>query len=170
MSYFNKLLVLTIFGLALTAFCLAANAQVCPVLDVPPITAPGLMAPFGNAGNGITDTVSYTTGTGQASATNAFTSNFLGQNAIQSCGLPFGLGLWNPCSCGCGLGLGGLGLGDLGGSGFASFGPFQTGVASNLGTQSTSVSGLSRATSFGLQPNEVAFGVPVAATNGFTFT
>jgi hypothetical protein len=163
MSYFNKLLVLTIFGLALTAFCLAANAQVCPILDVPPITAPGLMAPFGNAGNGITDSVSYTTGSGQAAATDAFTSNFLGQNAIQSCGLPLGLGLWSPCCCGCGLG-------GLGGSNFASFGPFQTGVGNTLGTQSTSASGLSRATSFGLQPNEVAFGIPVVGQNGFTFT
>jgi hypothetical protein len=162
MSYFNKLLVLTIFGLALTAFCLAANAQVCPVLDVPPVTAPGLMVPFGNAGNGITDSVSWTTGTGHAAATDAFTNNFLGQNAIQSCGLPFGCGLWDPCGCGCGFGLGD--------GGFASYGPFQAGLGSSLGTQSTSVSGLSRATSFGLQPNEVAFGVPVAATNGLTFT
>lgn len=165
MSYFNKLLVLMIFGLVLTAFCLAANAQVCPVLDVPSVTAPGLMVPFGNAGNGITNSQSWTTGTGQAAATDAFTNNFLGQNAIQSCGYPFGLGLWNPCGCGCGCGCG-LGTG----TGFASWGPFQNGVGSNLGTQSTSVSGYSGASSFGLQPNEVAFGIPVMGPSGFTFT
>jgi hypothetical protein len=158
MSYFNKLLVLTLFGLVLTAFSLTANAQCLPVLDVPSVAAPGLMVPFGNAGNGITNSVSWTAGSGNAAATDSFTNNFLGQNAVQGFGGPFGLGLWNPCSCG------------LGGTGFASSGPFQSGLGANLGTQSTSVSGYSSASSFGLQPNGVAFGIPIAGPGGYMFT
>jgi hypothetical protein len=154
MSNINKLLVITFFGLAMIAFGFAANAQVSPILAVPPVAAPGLMIPFGNAGNGITSSYSTTTGTGNAAATDSFTNNFLGQSAIQGYGGPFGLGLWNPCACG------------LGGTGFASTGPFQTGLGANLGTQSTSVTGSSGASSFGLQPTAVAFGVPVAGPNG----
>ncbi len=160
MSYFNRLVVLTLFGLLL-ALVPAANAQCLPLLAGAP-AAVGLV-PYGNTGNGITDTVTWTTGSGAALNTDSFVNNFVGPTAAQATGL--GFPLFDGWGCG-------FGAGACGGfpSSFSSFGPFQAGVGGNWGTQQSTGTGFSEAQSFGLQPIGLAFGVPVPAAGGLLFT
>jgi hypothetical protein len=157
MSYINKLVVIALFGLF--AFCLTAEAQSVPLLAGAPV---GLgLVPYGNTGNGITDAVTWTTGAGTAATTDSFVNNFLGPSAVQGfggCGFP-GFGGW-----GCGLGACGIP------SAFGSWGPFQTGIGGNFGQQCSQATGFSEASSFGLQPIGVVFGVPVAGPGGLLFT
>lgn len=163
MSYTKRLVVLALFGL-LFALVPAAHAQCLPVAPIAPAAA-GLV-PFGNTGNGITDVTTWTTGSGSAVNTNGFVDNFVGPTAIQGTGL--GFPLFDGWGCGpCGFG----GLGACGfPSNFASFGPFQTGVGNNVGTQQSAATGFSDAESFGLQPIGLAFGVPVPCPAGLLFT
>jgi hypothetical protein len=160
MSYINRLVVLALFGLLL-ALGPAAEAQCAPLLAGAPV---GLgLVPYGNTGNGITDAVTWTTGTGTSATTDSFVNNFVGPTAVQGtggCGFPLFNG-W-----GCGLGLGACGFP----SSFANWGPFQTGLGGNWGAQNTAVTGFSEASSFGLQPIGVVFGVPVAGSGGLLFT
>jgi hypothetical protein len=121
--------------------------------------------PFGNTGNGITNTVTWTTGSGAALNTDSFLNNFVGPTAAQATGLGF------PGFNGWGCGPFGFGPGACGfPGGFASFGPFQSGVGGNVGTQQTAATGFSGSQSFGLQPIGLAFGVPVPGPNGLLFT
>lgn len=146
MSYFNRLVVLALFGLFLVAVTMT-NAQVAP-----------LAIGAGNLGNGITSSWYSTTGVGEAVNTDSFVNDFVGQTAVQGSGFPFGFG-------GFGCGLGGFGA-----TPFASFGPFQTGVGSNFGTQNTAATGAAGSESFGLQPIGLVFGVPVSGPGGFLYT
>lgn len=161
MSYIKRLVVLALFGFVLMAFCLTANAQSVPLLAGAPV---GLgLVPYGNTGNGITDAVTWTTGAGTAANTDSFVNSFLGPTAVQGTG---GFGFPGFDGWGGGFGLGACGFP----SSFASWGPFQTGIGGNLGTQQTTATGFSEASSFGLQPIGVVFGVPVAAPGGLLFT
>jgi len=139
----------------LIALTTAANAQSIPVIAIPPTPALAAPIPFGNAGNGITTSSTWTSGVGNAAGSDVFGNSFTGQNAVQGFGGPFGFGC-GPCG--------------LGGSNFASWGPFQAGTGGNFGAQNSAVNGGSTATSFGLQPIGVAFGIPVAGAGGFSFT
>ncbi len=158
MRYINRLVVLVLFGLLL-ALVPAANAQSLPSLASAP-AAVGLV-PYGNTGNGITDAVTWTTGTGVAATTDSFVNSFFGPTAFDATG---GFGFPGFGGLGCGLGLGGFP------SAFGSWGPFQTGVGGNFGQQSTQATGFSEASSFGLQPIGLVFGVPVAGPGGLVFT
>ncbi len=147
MSKINRLLVLTLFGFALVAIGLTANAQ------VPPVAPVGLgVVPLGNAGNGITETTTWSSGVGGAASTDSFVNSFFGPTAFQGVGGPFGFG------------CGGFP------SAFTSAGPFQTGVGGNFGAQNSAACGGSTASSFGLQPIGLAFGIPVAGPNGLLYT
>ncbi len=145
MSYFNRVIVLALFGLFLV-LCPVAYAQ-CTPLAVSP----------GNFGNGITDTWYTTSGVGGAATTDSFVNNYLGQTAVQGFGGPFGFGC-SPCGLGCGVGP------------FASYGPFSTGVGGNFGTQNSAATGTAESTTFGLQPIGLVFGVPVAGPGGYLYT
>src|SRR5271157_1704917 len=155
MSYFNRLIVLTLFGLVFMTFAMTANAQTVPVIAIPPTPALAAPIPFGNAGNGITTSSTWTSGVGNAAGSDVFGNSFTGQNAVQGFGGPFGFG-FGPCG--------------LGGSNFASWGPFQAGTGGNFGSQNSAASGGATSTSFGLQPVGVAFGIPIAGAGGFSFT
>jgi hypothetical protein len=160
MSYINRLVVLALFGLLL-ALCPAAEAQCAPLLAGAPV---GLgLVPYGNTGNGITDAVTWTTGAGTAANTDSFVNSFLGPTAVQGTG---GFGFPGFDGWGGGFGLGACGFP----SSFANWGPFQTGIGGNLGTQQTAATGFSEASSFGLQPIGLAFGVPVPGPGGLLFT
>ncbi len=150
MSYFNRLVVLALFGLFLVTVPMA-YAQCAP-----------LAVGAGNLGNGITDTWYTTQGVGGAATTDSFVNDFVGQTAVQGCGGPFGFGGW-----GCGVPFGGCGGGF---APFASFGPFSTGVGTNFGTQNSAACGAAGASSFGLQPIGLVFGVPVSGPGGFLYT
>ncbi len=160
MSYFNRLVMLALFGLLL-ALCPASHAQSLPLLAGAPC---GLgLVPYGNTGNGITDVVTWTTASGTATNTDSFVNSFFGPTAVQGTG---GLGFPLFDGWGCGLGLGGCGIPSL----FSSCGPLQTGVGGNWGAQNTATTGFSEAESFGLQPIGLAFGVPVPGPGGLLFT
>ncbi len=157
MSYTSRLVVLAFFGL-LVALAPAAEAQCAPLLAGAPV---GLgLVPYGNTGNGITDVVTWTTGAGSSAATDSFVNSFIGPTAFQETG---GFGFPGFDGWGCGLG-GGFP------SSFLSWGPFQTGIGGNLGSQQTAATGFSEASSFGLQPIGLAFGVPVPGPGGLLFT
>jgi hypothetical protein len=128
----------------------------CPIADAQ--CAP-LAVGAGNLGNGITDTWYSTSGFGGSATTDSFVNSFVGPTAAQGFGSPFGFG-------GCGFPA----LGACGISPFASFGPFQTGVGGNWGTQNSAANGAARATTFGLQPIGLAFGIPVAGPGGLLYT
>ncbi len=160
MSYYNRLVVLAIFGFVLMSLCLTANAQLVPSCAVP-LGDIGLPVAYGNVGNGITNTFMTTSGTGNAASTDGFVNNYLGQNVVQGFGGPFG-GLGCGCSP-CGLGLGGVG-------GLATTGPFQVGTGGNFGAQNSQAFGSAGSSSFGLQPIGLAFGVPVAGPSGLLYT
>lgn len=140
MSYFNKLIVLAIFGLVLAGLSMTAEAQCTPLVSgAPAVPAVGLpVIPMGNVGNGITDSVTWTTGVGNALNTNSF-NNLAG---------PFG---------GCGFAPFGLGA-------------FQNGFGANVGTQNSAEVGYSESRSFGLQPQGIVFGVPVSGPGGLLYT
>lgn len=142
MSYYSRLVVLALFGLFLV-LCPIADAQCAPV-------AP-LAVGAGNLGNGITDTWYSTSGFGGATTTDSFVNSFAGQTAVEGFGSPFGFGA-------CGI------------SPFASFGPFQAGIGGNWGAQNSFADGAARATTFGLQPIGLAFGIPVAGPGGLLYT
>lgn len=150
MSYFNRLVVLALFGLFIVAVS-TASAQVAP-----------LAIGAGNLGNGITNTWYTTSGVGGAATTDSFVNDFVGQTAVQGFGSPFGFG-----GPGCGFpAFGGCG----GFSPFASFGPFSTGLGTNFGTQNSAATGAAGASSFGLQPIGLVFGIPVSGPGGFLYT
>ncbi|HTY91232.1 MAG TPA: hypothetical protein VMC84_08660 [Methanocella sp.] len=136
---------LALFGLFIVAAS-AASAQVTP-----------LAVGAGNLGNGITNTWYTTSGVGGAATTDSFVNDYVGQTAVQGCGGPFGWGGWG--------GWGGCGI-----SPFASYGPFSTGVGGNWGAQNSAATGSAGASSFGLQPIGVVFGVPVAGPGGYLYT
>jgi hypothetical protein len=156
MSYYNRLVVLAIFGFVLMSFSLTANAQLVPSCAIP-LADIGLPVAYGNVGNGITNTFITTSGSGNVATTDSFVNNFLGQNVVQGLGGPFGGWGCGPC------GFGGAG-------GFASTGPFQTGVGGNIGAQSSEACGSAGSSSFGLQPIGLAFGIPVAGPSGLLYT
>lgn len=148
MSYINRLVVLALFGLFF-ALSLTANAQSVPLLAGAPV---GLgLVPYGNTGNGITDVVTWTTGVGTTANTDSFVNSFFGPSSVQGFGGPF---------------FGGCGIP----SAFAGWGPFQSGVGGNWGAQNSAATGFSEASSFGLQPIGVVFGVPVPGPGGLLFT
>lgn len=157
MSNFKPLIVLALFGIALVALSLPASAQVAPLLcGAPPIGGVGLPVPYGNFGNGITESDTWSNGIGNAATTNSFVNDFTGQLAAQGFGGPFG-GLCGPCG--------------VGPTAFSSFGPFQTGVGGDWGAQNSAANGGSHAMTFGLQPlGGVVFGIPVPGPGGLVFT
>lgn len=130
MQYMNKLLTLSILCFVSLAFCLPAGAQVdYTALAAPPLNAWGVPIAYGNFGNGIVTTNTWTDSVGSAVATDSF---------LNGVGSPFG----GPFGCGLG-----------------TFGPWQTGFGGNLGTQASSAAGASSSTTFGLQPIQLFFGI-----------
>ena len=143
MRYVTKLIVLAIFGVFALAICLPAGAQFGNILEAaPPIDAWGVPVAYGNFGNGIVTTDTWTSGVGSTTTTDSFGS-----------GLAAGTGL------GCGFSPFGLGVG-----------PFQTGFGGNLGVQGTQAAGFSESTTFGLQQPQIVFGIPVAGPSGLIYT
>ncbi|AFD00907.1 hypothetical protein Mtc_2170 [Methanocella conradii HZ254] len=153
---FNKLMVLVLLGLLL-GFGVTAHAQCVPLLAQPPLGGVGLPVPYGNFGNGITDTWYTTTGVGGAASTDSFLNGFVGPSSVQGFG-----GFAFPA-------FDGFGCGPLP-SAFAGWGPFQAGVGGNWGAQNSAAMGVARSMTFGLQPTGLVFGVPVAGPGGFVFT
>jgi hypothetical protein len=142
MRFVTKLLVLAIFGVVSLATCLPAGAQLtCPTFAAPPLNSWGVPVAYGNFGNGIVTTDTWTAGTGAAVNTDSFGS---------SSAVPLG-------GLGCGFSPFGIG-------------PFQTGFGGNLGTQSTQATGFSESTTFGLQQPQIVFGVPVPGPGGLLYT
>jgi len=87
----TKLLVLAIFGVFSLAICLPAAAQIGNILSgVPPINAWGVPVAYGNFGNGIVTTNTWTSGVGSTATTDSFGS---GISTGLGCGFsPFGVG------------------------------------------------------------------------------
>jgi hypothetical protein len=105
---------------------------------------------YGNFGNGIVTTSTWSGGVGSSVATDSFVNSLAG---------PFGIG----------DGFGGFGCGPCGLGGLATFGPLQSAFGGNLGTQASQASGFSQSTTFGLQPIGLAFGIPVPGPGGLAF-
>ncbi len=143
MKFVSKLLVLAVFGVFSLASCLPAGAQLgCPAFAAPPLNSWGVPVAYGNFGNGIVTTDTWTSGVGSTVNTDSFGS---------ALATPFGAGL------GCGFSPFGIG-------------PFQTGFGGNLGVQGSQATGFSESTTFGLQQPQVAFGIPVPGPAGLVFT
>ena len=135
----TKLLVLAVFGVFSLAICLPAGAQIGNIFSgVPPIDAWGVPVAYGNFGNGIVTTNTWTSGVGSTATTDSFGSGM---------------------SSGFGCGFGPFGVG-----------PFQTGFGGNFGVQGSQAVGFSSSTTFGLQPAQVVFGIPVAGAGGLLYT
>lgn len=147
MHYMTKLLVLALFVTVSFAACLPAGAQFdCSALAAPPLNAWGVPVAYGNFGNGIVTTSTWSGGAGSSVATDSF---------LNSLAIPFD-------------GFGGFGCGPFGLGGFG-FGPFQSAFGDNVGTQASEASGFSQSTTFGLQPVGLAFGIPVAGPGGLVY-
>ncbi len=147
MQYMTKLLVLALFVAVSFAACLPACAQIgFPALAAPPLNAWGVPIAYGNFGNGIVTTSTWSGGVGSSLATDSFANNLA---------VPFD-------------GFGGFGCSPCGLGGFG-FGPFQSAFGSNVGTQASQASGFSQSTTFGPQPIGLAFGIPVPGPGGLVY-
>ena len=86
MKFVSKLLVLAIFGVFSLATCLPAGAQLsCPAFAAPPLNSWGVPVAYGNFGNGIVTTDTWTSGVGSTVNTDSFGS---------ALATPFGRRMW----------------------------------------------------------------------------
>ena len=152
---FSRLMIIALSGLLL-GLGMVANAQAVPLLAQPPLGGVGLPVPYGNFGNGITDTWYTTTGVGGAASTDSFLNGFVGPASVQGFG-GFAFPFFDGFGCGAPP------------TAFSAWGPFQAGVGGNWGAQNSAAMGVARSMTFGLQPTGLVFGVPVAGPGGYVF-